>query len=133
MSRAPTSNSHKQAVDRHGQAVDLYNYESDGSERVETWAQTGSSPHTIQARITPRNEPRTARDEREEGDVEIDFRVHVKADASGVASIRDGGGQGASVIDPDQDGVGSDGTDYRVLAKTDLGNGVVRLDCERMD
>lgn len=134
MNKPPYVNlSHQRSLDTHGQTVRLYNYESDDSERVQTWNETDASPHTIQARITPRDSPRTARDVRETGDVDIDASILIKDDADGADSIRDGGGEGASVIDPDEDGVNSDGTDWRVLVKHDQDNGHVRLDVERMD
>jgi hypothetical protein len=125
---------HQGSVDTHGETVDLYNYTENTTERVPTWEATGSSPHSIAARVDIRTtSARRAADAGEAGDAAIDVRVYLKDDASGVSSIRDGGGHGASVIDPDQDGVGDDGADYRVLVNHDEGNGLKRLDCERID
>lgn len=109
--------------------VDLTNYSSDTSERIETWTATADSPHSITARVDVRNTPRRADTVRESGDAEVDARIYVPDDASGVDSIRDGGGKGASTIDADQDGT----DDWRVVLKHDEGGGLIRLDAERID
>lgn len=124
---------HQGSLDTHGETVDLYNYSEDTSDRVPTWTATGASPHSIAARVDLQNTPVRQADAGEAGDADVDARIYVKDDSAGVSSIRDGGGPGASVIDPDQDGVGDDGADYRVLVSHDEGNGLTRLDCERID
>lgn len=130
MPNTSVSSTARRALDDAGQTVDLTNYTADDTtERVQTWNETSSSPHSITARVDVRTQPRTSRGVREEGDVDVDASVYIADDASGVSSIRDGGGQGASVIDVEQDGT----DDFRVLVKNDQDNGVVELQCERID
>lgn len=124
-----TTTAHRRSLDTHGQTVDLTNYESDTSERVETWTATTSSPHSITARVDLRETPRVVDTVRESGDADIDARIYVADDASGVSSIRDGGGKGASTVDVDQDG----SVDFRVIVSHDEDNGLLRLDAERID
>lgn len=130
MPNTSVSNTARRALDHAGQTINLTNYTADNTtERVQTWNETTNSPHSITARVNVRTQPRVSRDMREEGDVDIDATVFIPDDASGVSGIRDGGGQGASVIDVDQDGT----DDYRVLVNNDQDNGVIRLACERID
>lgn len=126
MTNTPLKRANRRVLTREGTTVDLYNYTESSANRAEVWSQTGSSPHTISARVDLRNTPRPSRDVRETGDVEVDARIHIADDASGVSNIRDGGGQGASTIDVDRDGT----EDYRVLKNFDPDNGLLRLDCE---
>lgn len=111
------------------ETVDLTNYETDDTDRTQTWTATSDSPHSIAARIDLRNTPRVVDTVRESGDAEIDARLYVPDDADGVSSIRDGGGKGASTVDADRDGT----NDWRVVVSHDEGGGLVRLDVERMD
>jgi len=111
------------------QTVDLTNKTEDSSDRTAVWNADADSPHSIPARVDLRNTPRRSGTVRESGDAEIDARIHVPDDASGVSSIRDGGGKGASTIDEDRDGT----DDWRVLVKHDEGSGLVRLDVQRID
>lgn len=129
MSRSTRRRAARRSVDRHGQSVNLTNYEEDDSERVQTWSADSDSPHSITARVDLRNQPRQTGSIRESGDAEVDARIYIADDADGVGSIRDGGGKGASTIDVDQDGT----EDYRVLVAFDEDNGLKRLDCERID
>lgn len=120
--------SHRNSV-QLDQTVALTNYETNSTERVETWEATSGSPHNVSARVDLRSTPRVIETVRESGDAEVDGRVYLPDDASGVSSIRDGGGKGASTVDEDEDGT----DDWRVIVLHDEQNGLVRLDCERID
>jgi len=109
--------------------VDLTNQTEDTSERQPIWTASSSSPHSIPARVDLRNTPRRMDTARESGDADVDARIYVPDDASGVGSIRDGGGKGASTVDTDQDGT----DEFRVLVSFDEQGGLVRLDAERID
>lgn len=129
MSKTVRKRANRRGVDRHGKSVDLTNYTKSEDDYTQDWSETTDSPHTINARVQQRRGvPRPSRDVRETGDIEADFSLFIRDDADGIDNIRDGGGQGASTFDTDQDGT----DDLRVLLKYDEDNGIVRLDAERI-
>lgn len=127
MVRASQKRARRRALDRHGQAVDLTNYEDTGEDNFgENWDPTADSPKTVTARVDRQTRPRPDRDFREVADIDTAAAIYVKDSVTG---IRDGGGEGATEVDVDQDG----DPEYRVLEADDQDNGLVRLNCERVD
>lgn len=122
-SKPPSSSAARRNSAQLTRTLNVTNYIEDTSERVPVWNSTSSSPHSIQGRLDVRNTPQVVETPRESGDAEVDARAYVPDDASGVSSVRDGGGKGASTVDDE----------WRVVIREDEDGGLVRLDLEHID
>jgi len=124
MTNPATKRAARRAIDRAGRDVTLRNYDLSESGGRQERSVTSSSPHTITARVERSGGASTDRDIRETGEPTADVTIYVADDDSGVGSIRDGGGRGASEIDVDNE-------TYLVVQNDDQDNGLLALECER--
>lgn len=113
------------AILRNGTGASLTNYEKTGEDDYgETWSETSGSPHAVRVIRDSRNTPRAERSAYQNAAVDVDAQFLLSDDVTGTDAIRDGGGEGASVLTVD-------GTDYVVIEEIRQG-GAITLACERV-
>lgn len=122
MVRASQKRARRRALDRHGQSVDLKTFSKTGED--DHGPEYDDSTTAVTARVDRSARANPNRDAFG-ADVEADAEVFVKDTVTG---IRDGGGDGASEIDIDQDG----DFELAVLVADDQDNGLIRLFCTRL-
>lgn len=120
MKIAPTANSRRQSVDRHGISVTLTNYSKTGEDDYGENYDDGTD-HTITARPWSRTRGTEDRDNREAGEVDADRLFVVKDNETGINSISAGAGKGASEIT-------ENGTTYYIIRVRENNDGTKTLE-----
>lgn len=110
------------ALRRVGQTVEVINYTKTGEDAYGENYSPNLPAEAVSARVDP-GDPDHLQDE-VGNDAVLDAAIFVE---DSVTISRTGGGDGATRIDVDQDGVG----EYVVVFANDQGNGLTRLDCRR--
>jgi hypothetical protein len=111
----------KRLLAHEGQPVRLRNYEKQESDGRQIWTETNPSPHDVTALVDPATTPRADRGIYDASDIELSRSFHIKSDASpAVSNVRDGGGEGASEIEYDNQ-------TWIVLYREDRATGLIEL------
>lgn len=119
--RAPTANTHRHALDRHGQSVTHTTFNQTGSDAYGDPTSEGETTSTVTARFSTVNTPRIMRGP-DGDDVDVDAEIIV-GDSVSVTDLDEGDGR------PDEFAVG--GVDYLVLSAERQDNGLISCRCVR--
>jgi hypothetical protein len=103
-----------------GEQVRLRNYEKRESDGRQIWTETTASPHDVTALVDPATTPRADRGIYDASDIELSRSFHIKSESSAASNLRDGGGDGASEIEYDNQV-------WIVLYREDRATGLIEL------